>query len=108
MLLRAERYAFVLQKVTFWTSTSIISHIAKVQQYFETIKYLLYFLHYECKIIYIILIIRRLHNSRRGAKYVISSILYDNSCYEIKVRGVYTASIVDLKVVKKNLITGIT
>ena len=63
---------------------------------------------FRCKIIYIVLIIRRLHNSRRGAKYVIFSILYDNSCYEIKVRGVYTASIVDLKVVKKNSITGIT
>ena len=63
-LLRAESCPFARWNVMFWRATAILIDSTKVQKIFETTKYLLYFLHYKSKIIYIVLIIRHIQMVR--------------------------------------------
>ena len=63
----------------FWRATAILIDIAKVQQIFETTKYLLYFLHYKFHFLCKVLFIRLLRLARAARKATIFLFLQDFS-----------------------------
>ena len=82
-LLRAESYPFARWNVMFWRATAILIDIAKVQQIFETTKYLLCFLHYKFHFLCKVLFIRLLRLVRAARKATIFLFLQDFSRVKI-------------------------